>query len=429
MLETKKIKSITSVRKFYFLDYFYILLLSVDRFWKMEEIFESFKILKQLYQLGESKYKKLTSESMPTKKQLDRYRYTLEQVIEEAKEYYLISEEKNGKLELTKSGIDLLKIAETKGNREFNLEIFRLMENQYEAFKYIINFAYEANKHKPGLLIFPNYSPSQMGIARKSIKCKDDIIQYLNSLVQRLEYDLEKFIGRRPNLVSHTNKIVNRLENSELLGKNKKDIFNPRDYNKIIKRIRDYWLAVFLKDIYHYEFSASSFDFWIYRGKQIGIIQVSEFFPNFSGRIVYPTSIISEKVNDPDFESLYEYDNGQSLFVHSLMEHQNDEKFVDTLVKYYFDLRKSYRGYFINLLALRELVCYSLKISDYVFEKLLNEVYKLNILGKLKIKISLEVDRLPEETKAIYLKREPVIVDGQVRNIIGIDVTKGGRKR
>ena len=102
----------------------------------------------------------------------------------------------------------------------------------------------------------------------------------------------------------------------------------------------------------------------------------------------------------------------------------NQNDFVDCLVKSYFDLRPSNRSDFINLIALRELVCYSMKISESIFQDFLNKIYKLNLIGELRIGISLEVDRLPEETKAMYLKREPVMVDGKYRNIIAIDVTK-----
>ena len=62
----------------------------------------------------------------------------------------------------------------------------------------------------------------------------------------------------------------------------------------------------------------------------------------------------------------------------------------------------------------------------HTFEESLNEIYRLNLSGRLKIQISLEVDKLPEETSAMYMKQEPVMVDGNYRNIIAIDVTKGG---
>jgi len=50
------------VRKFYFLDYFYILLKSVKLHSNQNDIFESFKVLKKQHLLGDSKHKKLSSD-------------------------------------------------------------------------------------------------------------------------------------------------------------------------------------------------------------------------------------------------------------------------------------------------------------------------------------------------------------------------------
>ena len=98
----------------------------------------------------------------------------------------------------------------------------------------------------------------------------------------------------------------------------------------------------------------------------------------------------------------------------------------NVLVNGYFDLKRRVRYNFVNLVSLREIVCFRLKISMHTFEETLNEIYRLNISGQLNIHISLEVDKLPEETSVMYMKREPVMVDGSYRNIIAIDVAKGG---
>jgi hypothetical protein len=168
-----------------------------------------------------------------------------------------------------------------------------------------------------------------------------------------------------------------------------------------------------------------SFDIWTYRGKQMGIIHATEFHPNFFGKIVYPLSVISKSVESRDFTQLYQYSDGNSIFIHKPKWDDNQEKFVETIVEAYYDLRRTYRSYFINLAALREIVCLNMKISDKIFEDFMSRTYRLNLAGKLQIRISLEVDRLPEETNAIYLKREPIMVDRKYRNIIAIDTTKG----
>ena len=414
-------------KKFYFLEYFYVLLKSIERFSDEERVFDSFKILKQEHGLGESKYKKLTSDGDNlSQTQLNRYRYTFEQVINEAKEYGLV-QKNNGNLVLTEEGKDLLLLHQNRGLISFNRSILGLMESKYGAFRYLITFLYNANKHKSGLFVLPNYSPRKLDFQRNKIKTTSDVFEYARVLASKLEQDIQNFIGESRDLEDENKKILDRLVDSDLLPASQNSEFDPKKYNAITLRFRDFWRTYFLREIYKSEYSLSAFDVWTYRGKQIGIIHATEFYPNFKGGIVYPTSVILDSVNSRDFQKLYTYPDGFGLYMHKPVGEENREKFVDYLVNAYFDLCRSNRSYFINLLALRELVCYNMRISEYLFGVFLETIYKLNLVGNLQIRISLEVDRLPEETSAMYLKREPVMVDGKYRNIIAIDVTKGGK--
>ena len=419
-----------SVRKFYFLEYFYVLLKSLEKYSDKEQVFDSFKSLKQAKRLGESKYKRLTSEEHLSKAQLNRYRFTFDQVIDEAREYELISEE-GSSLRLTEGGEKLLLKYQEEGPASFNLALFELMERKYTAFRYLIDFLYRANQHRPGFLIFPNYSPRQLHFERSNVRTWNNIKQYSESLVVKLQQDIKEFLGIDLDLRGENRRLLNRLKASGLFPQASSAEFAQDKYNVITKRFRDFWINFFLKQVYGYDYSLPSFDIWTYRGKQIGIIHATEFYPSFSGRIVYPTSILRESTRSLDFRRLYDYDDGLRLYVHEPNEgdSNNREKFVDKLVKGYFELRRFSRSYFVNLSALRELVCLDMKISEHVFETFLNSIYRLNLADQLKVQISLEVDKLPEETQAMYLKQEPVMVDGKYRNIIAIDVTKGDKKQ
>jgi hypothetical protein len=59
-----------------------------------------------------------------------------------------------------------------------------------------------------------------------------------------------------------------------------------------------------------------------------------------------------------------------------------------------------------------------MRISELVFDRFLERAYH----SRTKIRISLEVDKLPEETQVMYVRREPVLVDGKSRNIIAVDL-------
>lgn len=418
-------KSIQSVKKFYFLEYFYVLLKSIEKYSDREQIFESFKTLKQEYRLGESKYKILTADpGQLSKVQRDRYRYTFEQVIDETKEYELISEDESGNLFLKEQGREILIQYKDERILSFNESLLKLMEAHYGAFRHLIELLYRTNKHKQGLLIFPNYSPLQLGFERSAIKTTADFNKYSKALVSKLEQDMKRFLGETRDLRVPNIKLMNRLTESGLLPVRETEEYDPQKYNAITKRFRDYWIIYFLRVIYKYEYHMSSFDLWMYRGKQIGIVHITEFYPGFNGRIVYPTAAILRSTDSKDFDRLYEYSDGMGLFVHKPTGVDNQNKFIDYLVKGYYALRRSNRSYFTNLASLREIVCYNMRISSLQFENFLNTIYKLNLADNLPIRISLEVDRLPEETKAIYLKQEPVMVDGKYRNIIAIDVTK-----
>lgn len=417
-----------SVKKFYFLEYFYVLLKSVETHSDKSRVFDSFKILKQVQRLGESKYKKLTSEEELTQHRLNRYVFTFEQVIDEAKQYGLIQAE-NSSIRLTDEGKKLITMYQEEGAIHFNRALFALMEKNYNAFRYLIDLLYKANRYRPGFLIFPNYSPRQLHFEKSDVKTTHDIIEYSEKLIVKLQQDIKEFLDLDRDLRSENKKLLSKLRESNLLPRPDSTQFAQEKYNVITKRFRDHWMNYFLKQIYGYEASLPSFDIWTYRAKQIGIIHATEFYPGFNGRIVYPTAVIRESTKSKDFRRLYEYDDGVGLYVHEPDEADSDnrEEFVDKLVKGYFKLRSFGRGYFVNLAALREIVCLDMKISEHIFEAFLNSIYKLILAGQLKVKISLEVDKLPEETQAMYLKQEPVMVDGKYRNIIAIDVTKGDK--
>jgi hypothetical protein len=430
--DTVKIPSLPS-RKFYFLDYFFIFLSSVEKNMIQDEVFNAFKILKQKHRLGESKYKKLEEVENPTLRQQQRYRYTFNKVMDECKEYGLLIEEENHTIHLTKEGKSLLLQYRTEGVHAFNLSLFRLMEEAHKAFRTLIEFLYGANSKGSGVLVFPHYSPLELNFNRKKIQTTQDMIRYTESLVKKLQGDIKRYLKRNVNLSPKNQELLEKITQDGLLPESSAVCFDPKEYIKITKRIRDFWLTYFLQELYKCPYSMTSFDMWGYRARQIGIIQVTESYPFINGKLVYPTSVVLGDVRSDDFSEIYHYSDGKRLFVHKPTLGDEEEspyknKFVDTLVKGYFDLKRQVRYNFINLASLREIVCFRLKISMHTFEETLNEIYRLNLSGQLKIRISLEVDKLPEETSAMYMKHEPVMVDGSYRNIIAIDVAKGGPK-
>jgi len=429
--ETIKYK-LQSVKKFYFLEYFYLLLHCVKNYYNETDIIYNFIKLKNKFQLGESKYKKI---STIDEKNIVignvRYEYTLKQVIEESLAYNLIKESQEifatSLYSLTEVGESLLKLYEGGNTHEFNSKLFTMMEANYNAFNYLIKFLYQNNSNHNGLLIFPVYSPLKLKMKKNQIKLGLDIQNYLKLLNDQIQKDALLYLGKKLSQIKDFDKtnnlILETLIYSNLITRDLTKEFEPKNYNIIVKKIRNYWINYFLKNIYNFEFSFTSFEIWMYRGKQFGVLNATEFYPYFNGKIVYPISILTNTCKNKDFVELYKYQHDK-LFIHYPNWDTNHENFVKVLTESYFDLKKKlYRNnYFINLSALREVVCFKLKLSQYHFDVFLEKAYLLSLKRILKINISLEIDKLPQETNAVYLIREPVMVDGKYRNIIAIDI-------
>ncbi|RXK86190.1 hypothetical protein [Filimonas effusa] len=412
---------ITSVKKFYFLEYFYILLKSVEQHQSKKEIFSDFRRRKDSFQLGESKYRKIiTPDEEMSSKKLKRYEYTLKEVIEESKLYNLI-ESRGEDFFLTTTGKNLINNYE-RNLDEYHLAIFNLMERELHGFYYLIQKCYSASKS--GLLIFPVYSPLRLNIAKESFKKTADVINYINLLVEKLRSDIKEHLNIEQNLSSTKENLIAKLVSAGLIDLSPEAPLKNADYNVIVKRIRDHWLNYFLNDIYKMQMSLSYFDIWCYRGKQLGIINATEFYYNFSGKIVYPISILTPSVSNRDFLEIFQYPENIKLFIHSPSFENMIEEFTKCVYESYIDLKSRVKTYFVNLADLRDLVCFKLKISYNKFVEFLESLYQLNLRNETKISISLEADRLPSETKAMYLKREPIVVDNKSLNIIAIDIKK-----
>jgi hypothetical protein len=418
-----KNKRITAIKKFYFLEYFNILLKSINYSPSEEIAFNYFINLKDKNRLGESRFKKIS----PIGEELSgsriyHYRYTFLEVIDESLSLELILKDKK-KYFLTEHGKKLLNISLNKGVEKFYFEIFLLMESKLEGFFYLIDSCYKANQTKNGLLIFPIYSPLKLEMTKNEIVQNNNINTYIYILKEKLEDDIKLHLGQKIDLEEANKDLIKRIEKSGLISVENSNIIN-KNYNKIIKRIRDFWINYFLKEIYKFDLSLSYFELWVYRAKQLGIINTHEFYPGFNGKIVYPISFIMKDKANNDFKKLFIYNNGNILYAHIPKWKDNQHDFVEILFKSYHDIKAKSKSYFINLADLRDMVCFKMKISEKTFTDFLKKAYLLNLRNLLKIKISLETDKLPEENKAIYLKREPVLIGGKLKNIIAIELKK-----
>jgi len=417
-----KVSKPQTPRKFYFLDYFYILLKSIEFSHSRDSIFAKFVELKAKHNLGESKYKKLTVDEKDTNR--NRYKYTFKQVVSEAEAYDLITAAGGrNQILLKPKGKVALENFESDGTIAFNRFILGLMEEKYNAFRYLISMCYTINKSKSGLLVLPIYSAHRLNFHKSEITTTSDFMKYLRDLQLRLEDDIAKYLDIKRDLTEQYQELLSNLISVGFLSSNPAESYDIKNYNSMLKRVRDYWLKFFLQNLYGFEISLPSFELWSYRAKQFGILHITEFYPDpdFHGKIVYPLSRVDNKVDSPNFTRVYNYPDGESLFLHEPQWEDGDE-FVQALTKAYLEARQISRATFVRLANVRERVCYGLKMPEYLFDQYLGKAYTMR--DKLKIRISLEADRLPSETNLEYVQREPVMIEGKYRNIIAIDYNK-----
>jgi hypothetical protein len=410
---------LSEVKKFYFFDYFYILLKAIEKADGSHRVFLYFQNLKEALNLGESKYKKIgTISDTISDSMFNRYWYTFNEVVEESESLGLIVQTGNI-MKLTDKGASLLKVYAVNDPEKFNEQLFVLIENKSFGFHYLLSSLFKINPSNAGTLIFPSYSPLKLHFSKQDILEDNKFIDYLNALCGRLMDDISTHLGRQINLNSQNNDLIDKIIETGLVDKNY-NLKNPKDYNLIVKRVRDFWANHFLRNIYGFQKinSISNFDIWAYRAKQIGILNITEFHPGMSGKMIYPTSIIYKKIKSSEFKKIFEYMTGEALYIHNP---SFGDSFISSLYESYIELKRSHTSYFVNLNDLRDIVCYKLKISNKKFGELLDKAYELNLKGTLSISISLEADKLPSE-KAVYLTRDPVYISGKVKNIIAIEI-------
>lgn len=410
---------LSEVKKFYFFDYFYILLKAIEEAAEKPRVFVYFQNLKQALNLGESKYKKIGAISDTISDSMfNRYWYTFSEVVEESSNLGLIIVT-NNKFKLTEKGNSLLLIYTENGQEKFNEELFVLIESKSFGFHYLLSTIFNNNPDNSGTLVFPSYSPLKLHFTKQELVEGNKFIDYLNVLCGKLMEDVALHIGKQVNLNSANNDLIDKLVESGLIDKNY-NLRDAKEYNLIVKRVRDFWASHFLRNVYGFKNinSISNFDIWVYRAKQVGIINITEFHPGFSGKMIYPTSIIYKKIKSSEFKKIYEYETGEVLYIHNPAF---NDSFISSLYESYIELKRSHTSYFVNLNDIRDIVCYKLKISNKKFSDLLAHAYDLNLKGTLSISISLEADKLPSE-KAVYLIRDPIFIEGKVKNIIAIEI-------
>ncbi len=410
-------------KRFYFIEYYALLLEAINKYSIVTQAQTEFIYQKNSHYLGLSRYRKISSniEDGTLLKSKDQYEYTFSQVLLECKNFNLVEEDKQTKtLLLTTDGSKLL--AAYKNNKlQYKEILLQLMERKYNAFSYLLDKFYKISPKKSGLIIFPNYSPNDLGFSKSEFLTIGIVCKYIKKYEQKIVDDIKKYINQNYKINNETYELIEELKSKNYISDNLQGSFNLQKYNAVVRKTQIFWRNRLL-NFYGINSRWQSFEIWIYRAKQLGILNTTPFYPDFLGQIIYPVSVITTKelTNKPDYRFVLNYKNKKYLYKREVQWERIENDFYNELWNVYTELKKRNRINFLSLHNIKEIVCYNLKISYEQFSEFLNKAYEKSLNSNTSYTISLEADRLPEETNAIYIKREPIFINGKNRNIISL---------
>lgn len=410
-------------KRFYFIEYYALLLGAINKYSIVSQAQKEFIYQKNSHYLGLSRYRKISSnnEDGTLLKSKDKYEYTFSQVLLECKNFNLVEENKQLKnLSLTIDGEKLLEAYRTN-KTQYKEILLQLMERKYTAFSYLLDKIYKISPKKSGLIIFPNYSPNDLGFTKSEFLTVETVHQYIEKYEQRIVDDIKKYINQNYEVTNETLELITELKDKGYISDKLSDEFNLKKYNAVVRKTQVFWRNRLLK-FYGISSRWQSFEIWIYRAKQLGILNTTPFYPDFLGQIIYPVAIITKKefLNNTNYKLVMNYKNEKFLYKRNVQWETIENDFFNELWNVYSELKKRNRINFLSLHNIKEIVCYNLKISYEQFSEFLNIAYEKSLNGNTSYSISLEADKLPEETNAIYIKREPIFVNGKNRNIISL---------
>jgi hypothetical protein len=397
------------VKRFYHLDFYYFVALIIGRGFKtFDGIFKA--IIQHQNDLYEISNILNSREKFKTEN-------PIRATIDEMFRLGFVRKYEDESITLTKDGELLYNYILGRNFPEAEKLLCQKMENYFGLPSQLISYLRKANPNGGGLVVFPRPSPSALNISADEIIMGDKLIDYCKGCCHYAEKEIQKYMGVQINY----DEMLTKLYNS-LLG-----YFERMDYKKqsinIPREVKSICYSYYIEKFFENKFDATTFDIWRNRSRELKIINSSEQFPGFNGLILYPISVLSKTkiVKDEELMLMAETSENEMIYRYLPDWTKNKEMFVTSLWNNYIELSKTYKTFFIPILDLRDIVCFKLQISESTFSDFLSNAYNESMNEIIPhFKISLEVDRSPQERTFKNFKRLPILVNRVPKNIIGI---------
>ena len=399
------------VKRFYHLDYYYYLAFLLGKnFNNFDEIFKA--TIQHQNELSDISTSINSRDKFKTE-------YQIKSAIEEMIRFNLFKLIDKINIEFTAEGIVFYGYIMERNFIAAEKMLCQKMESHYGQPSQLINYFRGLNKLGNGLVVFPRPSPSALNFSTEAIITGNKLEDYCRACSEYSSNEIYKFMGILISKEAIFFRLFTLLNAYfERMDYRKQSINIPREVKTIMY---SFYIDTFLEG----KFEAITFDIWIKRAKELKILNSTELFPGFNGLIIYPISVlVPQKINNEEFVLMAITNKNEQLFRYEPKWERFKERYVQVLWDNYIELSRSSKNFFVSVQDLRDIVCFKLQISENTFAKFLGNAYNETMNEIIRqFKISLEVDRSPQERTFKNSKRYPILINNVPKNIIGIKMS------
>jgi len=189
--------------------------------------------------------------------------------------------------------------------------------------------------------------------------------------------------------------------------------------NEQRKRLQEVIGERFVDLMFSHIISPADVEIWQGRLDWAGLTLTARDLPGVAGRVWFPVGAFREDASG-DFTSIAGLENqGRTYFCYTPSGPEFEKRFGEVLYEAYAQRQRLEQVEYVSLLAVRDYVCYRLRIGNPHFEKQLQQMFPKAVRSELPYSMALEVDVTPEERHRMK-GALPIVVDGTPRYIIAM---------
>jgi len=177
----------------------------------------------------------------------------------------------------------------------------------------------------------------------------------------------------------------------------------------------------FVELMFGHIMTASDVEIWQSRLDWAGLTHTARHLPGLAGQVWFPVGAFRPTGDDAFTPVEGLTSRGLTFYRYTPTGTGFQARFGDTLLEGYREQQRQERVEYVSLLAVRDWVCYRLRISHAIFESTLQDVFPRALRGELGFTIALEVDITPIERERLRKSRaRAVVIDSVPRYIIAM---------